>query len=400
MLLSCNDGVIIENLMNIVSKIREWNHKRLKKSREQKKQIVLPYVSEVSPDAPYVFVSYIPRVFYLKDPKDLLWHQNMREQLVMVKVLNELGYNVYVSDYLSGTVPVGLNCKVVFGIFPLLDKAMERYPHALKIYYGTTAYWQHQERMTIERTDAFNRKHGAEMPYERLPEHSDGERMADFILQIGSRYTIETYPEELRSRMTLIHQSTTVESLSLPVPASRRTDYVWFGSRGNVLKGLDLVFDYFISHPSLTLHVIGGPFLEEFLAVYADKLTSNINIHGWMDVWSSEFLSVVSKCAFMIYPSCSEGCPGAVLTMMKLGVIPIVSRYAAFDEIDRFGYVMSGLDGESMEKGIDWAQSLSAEKKDRFSESGSRFVTDTFNLRVYENELRDYFLKILPGVKA
>ncbi|MDE7377752.1 MAG: glycosyltransferase [Paraprevotella sp.] len=385
--------------MNIISKIKDWNHKRLERRNERKRQKTLSYVSEVSPDAPYVFVSYIPRVFYLKDPKELLWHQNMREQMVMVKVLNELGYNVYVSDYLDGTVPAGLNCKAVFGIFPLLDKAMEQYPHALKIYYGTTAYWQHQERMTIERTDAFNRKHGAEMPYERLPEHSDGEQKSDFILQIGSRYTIDTYPEALRSKITLIHQSTTVETLSLSTPASRRTDYIWFGSSGNVLKGLDLVFDYFISHSSLTLHVVGGPFLEEFLAAYGSKLTSNIRIHGWMDVWSSEFQSVVSKCAFMVFPSCSEGCPGGVLAMMKLGVIPIVSPYAAFDGIEHFGYVMSGLDDESMEKGIDWAQSLTAEEKDRLSEAGSRFVADTFNLAVYEEELRRYFSGVLPKVK-
>lgn len=384
--------------MNIISKIKDWNYKRLERRRERKRQISLSYVSEISPDAPYVFVSYIPYAFHQHNPKAMLGHQNMREQVVIVKVLNELGYNVYVSHYSEGRVPEILNCKAVFGISPLFEKATELYPDTVKIFYGCTAYWQHQERMTKERTDAFNRKHGTDVAYQRLPVHTSSECLADHILQIGSSYTIETYPEELRSKITLIHQSTTVESLSLSVPASRRTDYIWFGSGGSILKGVDLVLDYFLAHPSLTLHVVGGPLDEDFLSVYADRLTPNIHIYGWMDVKSPRFSEIVSRCAFMIYPSCSEGCPGAVLTMMKLGVIPIVSSYAAFDGIDRYGHIMDGLTVEAMEQGVEWAQALTAEERDARSEAGSRYVAETFNLRVYEEELRTYFAAVLPKV--
>ena len=35
---------------------------------------------------------------------------------------------------------------------------------------------------------------------------------------------------------------------------------------------------------------------------------------------------MVKKCSFHIFPSCSEGMPGAVITTMSLGIIPIVTK--------------------------------------------------------------------------
>ncbi|MCM1108392.1 MAG: glycosyltransferase [Clostridium sp.] len=386
--------------MNVIGKIREWNRRRLGRRDQKKRLAASVFVSEVDSAAPYVLISYIPYALYLTDETALLGHQNMREQRVMVDVLNEMGYNVYVSDYRNDTLPEGLNCCAVFGIAPLFEKAATAYPHALKIYYGCTAYWQHQERMTRKRVDAFNARYGLRVAYQRMPVPTQAEEMADRILQIGSRITIETYPGHLRSKITLIHQSTTVDNICVEAPNSQRRDFIWFGSGGSILKGADLLIDYFLTRPDLTLHVVGGPLEKDVLSVYTGRLTPNIRLYGWMDVKSEAFREIVERSAFTIYPSCSEGgCPGGVLSMMKLGVIPIVSRYAAFDGIECYGFTLDELTLDAVARGVEWAESLSDEERDSRSRAGARYVADTYNLSVYEREFRQYFQSVLPPVK-
>lgn len=382
-------------MTNLIALIKKWNHRRKDRRRLNKQERMVAYKSMICRKAPYVLVTYIPYVFYINEKKLKFRHQNNQEQKSIVKVLNWLGYNVLVLDYMKGTVPKGMDVKAVFGIPPLFDKAKEMYPDALQIYYGTTASWHHQERMTIKRIDDFNKKNHCSVAYQRLPEHSTAEDTADIILQIGSEYTKGTYAEQIRDKIKLIHQSTTADALSCPTPITKRTDYVWFGSGGSILKGLDLLLDYFIQHPEKRLHVIGGPIEEDVMAVYRDLLTANIYIYGWLDTASAQFMEVVSQCAFMIFPSCSEGCPGSVLTMMKMGVIPIVSPWAACDGIENYGYIMRDLSVDSIEEGITWAERLTDEEKLQRSHGAAAFVAKTYNLERYERELEAFFIDVL-----
>lgn len=352
------------------------------------------YVSKVSRNAPWVYISYISDVFYhLNDERYLNTHQNKREAILMVSLLNQLGYSVYVQNYTStNPVPKLKNVKIIFGHEPKMVEASLLYPNAHKIYYATGAYGEHQNNQVIKMTDKINAKYNANIPYRRLTDVDAMKyayEIADKILLIGSRYTIQTFPVKFHHKITTIKQSTQVSSLDI-----KNTDYgkdfLFLGSYGNMLKGLPLIFDYFITNTDKVVHVIGS-IEEDYFSLVEDSLTPNIKIYGYLDLQSPIYLSILKQCNFIVYPSGSEGIPGAVLNPMKYGVIPIVTPWAAFDGIESYGYLISSWDVKGLSKGIEWAMSLSKEEILKKKKECSDFVKNNFSLEQFSKEFVSYF---------
>ena len=116
--------------------------------------------------------------------------------------------------------------------------------------------------------------------------------------------------------------------------ASSCSTFVWLGSRGLVHKGLDLLVEVFSERPELTLHILGMKRNERSLLPI--KLTDNIIDHGFIPVGSEDFRIIMNKCSFVILPSCSEAMSTGVLTGMRHGLIPVVSREVGVS-IDDYG---------------------------------------------------------------
>ena len=131
---------------------------------------------------------------------------------------------------------------------------------------------------------------------------------------------------------------------------SKKYDILWIGGGGEILKGLDLFLDS-LKNSIYNLHIVGNV-SEEFKNLYSD--CRNVHYYGFINVNSSEFIRICEKCHFLIYPSCTEGMPGSVINSMYLGVIPIVSRWAAFDEIEDYGYILEDLTVSAIQKAILW----------------------------------------------
>lgn len=85
--------------------------------------------------------------------------------------------------------------------------------------------------------------------------------------------------------------------------------------------------------------------------------------------------------------------PGSVITSMYYGIIPIVSRWAAFDEIDEMGYLLAGLDEESIQLAIDKVQKLSDEEVENLSLKCVKFAQNTYNLKKFKEEFKQYIQK-------
>lgn len=166
-------------------------------------------------------------------------------------------------------------------------------------------------------------------------------------------------------------------------------DFLWFGSSGSILKGLDLVLEYFINHPQYNLHVIGS-IDEGFIDIYQKQINEcrNITLYGFLDTNSKLFMDLAYLCAFNIFPSGSEGCPGSVITMMQMGVIPITSRWGAIDNIEYYGYLLPELSVEAIGKGVEWASMLPQDKYHKLIRENISYSTQTWNLKQFENEFR------------
>lgn len=351
------------------------------------------YKNDKSPK--WAYISYIPRVYYKK--KKSSWfdkHQNRREALVIGEIFKRLGFN-----YVMATYDRPMECDyraydIIFGEGPCFSIMTQRNPASLKIYYATTAYPEYQNKMVKERTDAFNEKHHTQLAYSRMSPSTLQGVSIDAILQIGSSATIQTYPMEWRSKISLIDQSSNLlHSVDVKEKFSSydQKHFVWMGSSGSILKGLDLVLDFFLQHPTLHLHVIGKmdtDFEEYYSPLLAGK--ANITLWGFQNVNSEEFVHILRKVTFCIYPSASEGCPGAVVTLMKMGIIPLVSVTASFDEIAFCGRVIPILTEEAIAKAVQWSQSLSDEMIKQRIERCIHTADQKWNLSSFEKEFEGY----------
>ena len=148
--------------------------------------------------------------------------------------------------------------------------------------------------------------------------------------------------------------------------------------------------DYFKEHSDLTIHIVGAV-ERDFIKAYCGTFPSNIIFHGFMNVASVDFKNIASVCNFLIYPSCTEGgVPGSVITCMYYGIIPIVSQWAAFDEIEEMGYLLTNLDIDAIQLVIDRIIDLSDDEVKRLSVKCSIFSQNTYNLRIFEKEFKQY----------
>lgn len=348
-------------------------------------------VHEISKDAPWALVSYIPfALTHWYDDEFLDEHQSRREMFVIDRVLREEGYNVYNISNSSNKELPDRDFKLIFGLEPVFCRACEKFPNAAKIYYATGAYVDHQNGMIKKLTDEFNEKYASNIPYRRTVEYHKSAYQADKILQIGSEYTKETYPEEIRDKITLIHQSTQSVRLLETTNYAPENEYFFMSSSGNILKGVPQMVECFAKHSELKLHIV-GPLEEDVMEALKESLTPNIVLHGFMNVNSDEYLNILMKCNFIIYPSGSEGgVPGAVLNSMKNGLIPVCTRWASFDNIEEYGYALNDVTESEIERGLQWTLSLDSEEIQERKQKCVSMVSKTYNIQQFENEFRAF----------
>ena len=344
----------------------------------------------------WIYISYISDIFYhLNDQTQLDVHQNRREAIKIAEIFYNLGFNLYIQNYNSRRKIPNLDFKIIFGIEPNFCNACYKHPNAIKIYYATGAYFEHQNKQVRAMTDYINRTYKINMSYQRLVKPHDSIKIADYILQIGSKYTINTYPEEFKPKIELIKQSSQATCDTNTKEYAPENEYFCIASSGNALKGIILLIEFFHAHPQYTINIV-GPIDNTFYKGIKNKLSTNIKLWGFLNINGTTLKTIMSHCNFIIYPSGSEGgVPGAVLNAMKRGLIPIVTPWAAFNEINEYGYLMNEWNAKSISNGINWSLKLSPEQIKCLSSKCISFVNNNFTLEVFSNEFKTYINNII-----
>ena len=339
-----------------------------------------------------VLVSYLPTPFYKKgNEKYFSYHQNRRESIIIAKIFHELGYSVTVRHFRKLTV-FRKRYDIIFGLEPNFVRESLYNPNALKIYYATGTYYQFQNKLIKERTDQFNKKNNTAVPYYRLVAQHVSAEISDYIFQIGTMNTLLTYPASLRSKIRLLDQSCEDFNnfqVSKKIELLNKNTFIWFGSGGSILKGLDLVIDYFYENHNLKLHIV-GPIDKEVYHFYKNKLlyTNNIKYHGFLNIHSIEFQTIVNQSTFLIFPSASEGSPGSVINLKKLGIIPVVSKIAAVDSIKELGVVIEDLTINGIAQAVKEALSYTDEQLIQLIYANISYANTKYNLQQFERKFK------------
>jgi glycosyltransferase involved in cell wall biosynthesis len=349
---------------------------------------------------PSVLISYLPFPFRIStDSIEMRKHQNRREAIVIGEVFKEFGFNADVIFCKKKIFLPHKDYSIVFGQEPNFEKYAKRNPKAIKIYFATGSYWKYQNSAIIKRTQEVNKKRKSNLEPSRLVSPHESAELADWIIQIGSKFTISTYPPEIQHKIILVSQSsfefldTNIENKNYSFAKKK---FLWFGGKGAILKGLDLLLEAFVKRPDLELFIAGAP-EKDFVKEYANELFNTRNIHflGWLDIKSEILRRVADSCAFVILPSASEGVPGSVISMMRLGLVPVVSIQAAVEEIEYYGFLIHGLTIQDVLSVVDRVSSLDEDEIYKRAKSAQDFAKRNITIGTFKHDFKNALRRIL-----
>jgi len=320
--------------------------------------------------------------------------------LLIADLFTELGFNIDVIRFNKKIDANNFkNYDLIFGLEPNFEKVCKKNPKAKKIYYATGAYYKHQNYVIKNRTDKFNNKHNVHLEYKRLIREHNSVRLADKIIQIGNKHTIETYPEKFRDKIFLIRQTGhEFEDFDLEKKTNKFSskNYLWFAGKGNILKGLDLVIEFFLKNDNLNLFIVGD-LDKSFKKYYFNQIkkANNIFYKGFLTINSDELMDLAYKCSFVVLPSSSEGgVPGSIINMMKLGLIPIVSKYASCVNKNAAEIIINDISIEGLKEAIYKSQSFNENELIKGFKTNHKFANENFNEDTFKND----FKKVLKTI--
>ncbi|HEV2969560.1 MAG TPA: glycosyltransferase [Pirellulales bacterium] len=291
-----------------------------------------------------VLLSYITRPFVASGRVEADAHTNVWECRQIAQTFLDFGYAVDVIDWNNLRFRPARPYRFLVDIGASLERLAPMVgPDCTKILHATGKHWLFQNRAEYERLAALMARRGVALQPRRIAPAGSGVEAADCLTVLGNELTIATLAYS-RKPCYRIPLSTTAEfpwDDAKDFAACRRR-FVWFGSSGMVHKGLDLALEAFAATPDLHLTVCGPVDQErDFADFYRRELyhAPNIRTVGWVDVAGDVFAQIVRSSGAIVYPSCSEGCAGSVVTSLHAGLVPIISRESGVDVGD-FGVIL------------------------------------------------------------
>ncbi len=262
-------------------------------------------------------------------------HTNIVESVQIASTLRELGYRVDVIDYLNDTFTPREPYDVLIDPRHNTERLAAAVGQAcVKILHADTAHIAYQNAAENRRLLDIQQRRGVTLTALRQEPVNHALERADVCVYLGSDFCADTY----RYAGKPLHRAR-IGGFATPTAPVRdferaRRRFLWLGSWGLVLKGLDLVLEAFAGMGDVEL-VVCGPVDREpdFADAYAQELwhTPNIDVRGWTDIASPAFAELVASCAGVVYASASEGASGAVINAMHTGLVPLVTYEASVD---------------------------------------------------------------------
>ena len=301
---------------------------------------------------------YLTHPFHLrKNHPAFRQHQNLQQARLIAEALGEFGYAVDVIDFRDRTFHPSHHYDLVLSHrveYAGLENALG--PDTLKIYLSSGTNHRVRNRNYRRRLDYQRQRRECHLPVliwdeEEMPFL----KIADALAGFGSQRVMETWRESFAGPAYAFPNYGVMEG----EPPKRdyeeaRRHFLFFGSRQQVAKGLDLLLEAFARQPTLHLHVCGRYIDEpEFRACYDRELfhTSNIHPWGWVDIGGARFRKLVRQCAWVVLPSCSEGSPGSVTNAMSAGLVPVLTHEAGI-EVEGFGFYFENDRVETVERRV------------------------------------------------
>jgi hypothetical protein len=352
-LLLKNIKIIVENLYNLLNRILI------------KRPIYNFFKTNYSEK---ILISYVVKPF--RKGQDLT-HTHNREVVEIAKVFHELKFNVDIVDYTyEGWLDFN-KYDIILGFGePLVNSFYNATRDIIRIYFGAGMHVCTQNHNTLNRIEeVYKKKSRWLLESGRIVDKtwSAQTTLVDAMILLGNEIVKESYRKYYAKPIYLIPASIYKvlhyeEIINNKDFADAKKHYLWFGSSGLIHKGLDLLLEVFKDYTDIHLHIC-GPIDDEkkFNLEYYNELykTPNIHTHGFVLLDSPLFKELLQKCAFVIYPSCSEGGSPSVLNVCgNGGLIPIVS-FESTITVEDFGIYLKSINSREIINAIELTQQMS-----------------------------------------
>jgi glycosyltransferase involved in cell wall biosynthesis len=315
----------------------------------------------------------------------------------MARSFASAGFSVDVIDFANDSFVPQKRYDVLVSARTDLERLAGYVPETcFKVAHLDTAHFLTHNANAAERLKNIRDRHGVSLRSNRMVEDNWAIENADVGCVLGNEFTVNSYlfakKDIYRIPLSSVRTYEWQDDKSFE---DCRDTFLWFGSGGFAHKGLDLVIDAFMELPDLKL-IICGPLDQEprFVRAFEQQMfhSPNIETLGWIDVTSDEFSDLRRRTVATIYPSCSEGGGGSVITCMHAGIIPIVTAEASVD-VDDFGIVLESASIDAIRKAAlalstastdelrrramsAWNTARSSHTRDIFAERYQRFVNE------------------------
>lgn len=323
-------------------------------------------------------------------------HTNRQEMMQMIKICIENDWCVDVcgcndrnakeqirSDYYDYILGFGENFRY----------AKEKNPKALAILYMTENPYHISYQREAERIRYFKERTGRDFHLERTGVYyqKDDEKNTDAIICLGE----ESYFPADKKVMRIWPSALKNPAFTLDFSRKEKKNFLVYGVDGFVHKGNDILVEIFAKHPDWNLYLCGARGVEKAKEA-GYQLPANVHAVGFVNTLSEQFNEIVGKCYYLLLLSCSEGLSTAVLTGMRHGMLPVVSKGIGLDDLDAYCSYFDDFHLETVEKKLEQliSDEFSQEELVEKSKNIIAYADTHYKLTDYAEGLREA-LKIL-----
>ena len=326
------------------------------------------------------------------------YHSNSGELKAIVKIFNELQFNVDIIHYSNQRKINYKNYDVIFGFGEAFENSFVQ-KGLKRIYYATGAHVCYQNYIEIKRVQEVNNKYNSNILPKRLVpwNWSMSTSMSNALIVVGNEWTKSTYEKYTSKQVYPINATALKNENCLTIAKdieNTKKEFLWFGSNGLIHKGLDLCLEFFTMHHDLTLHICGQMEDDFYETFYEYMQYKNIFYHGFIDVASAKFIEITSKCSYSILPTCSEGQSTSLLTTMGAGLIPVSTVFSGID-INKYGILIKDLNNDSIEIAVNQCVNLDLQMIESSSNKCIEYIQENHSVVVFEKTLTKLLLQIL-----
>ena len=327
-----------------------------------------------------VLLCYENRAFFLKPGEPFpIDHTNRWESWQIAKTFVDLGYRVDVINENNDSFVPTKNYAFFVGNRINFDRiAGVLNKECIKILHVDASHWFFNNMAEYRRLELLKQRRGFVLHPDRYLTPNFAIERAEYATVLGNEFTVGTYKYANKPLFRVPISTPVVYPWQDDKEFDRvRKSFLWLGSEGFIHKGLDLVLEAFAQMPDYHLTVCGPIHTDkDFQNAYWHELykTPNIRTIGWVDVSSPKFLDIAKDCAGIVFPSCSEGGGGGVITCLHAGLIPIVSYEASVDVDENRGLILKESSVEEIKASVQRLSALPAQQLAAISKRNWEFA--------------------------